>query len=176
MKTEVENQKAIFYEHRKKRRRKIVLKRILTAVVTIVITSGLIYGGLVIYGYFNPTVYDSGFIPAPYGALISKNVQKAKNLEIPDWIDSQIIDIHSTARTGFRLTDIKNIVMIISTANAPNMLTDLCGYVENIPAVANPSLLYLTILFVFSKSINKFLNNKYIIHHLHKRIKNISAS
>lgn len=111
MKTEVENQKAIFYERRKKRRRKIVLKRIITAVVTIVITSGLIYGGLVIYGYFNPTVYDSGFIPAPYGALISKNVQKAKNLEIPDWIDSQIIDIHSTARTGFRLTDIKNIVI-----------------------------------------------------------------
>ena len=53
--------------------------------------------------------------------------------------------------------------MIISTANAPNMLTDLCGYVENIPAVANPSLLYLTILFVFSKSINKFLNNKYTV-------------
>ncbi|MBR4123280.1 MAG: N-acetylmuramoyl-L-alanine amidase, partial [Clostridia bacterium] len=38
-------------------------------------------------------------------------VEKAKTLEIPDWIDEQLISYHLTARSGIQLTDIKNIVI-----------------------------------------------------------------
>ena len=44
--------------------------------------------------------------------VISNNkVQKAKETEIPEWVDKQIIHKHSTARTGILLDDIKNIVI-----------------------------------------------------------------
>ena len=44
--------------------------------------------------------------------VISNNkVQKAKETEIPEWVDKLIIHKHSTARTGILLDDIKNIVI-----------------------------------------------------------------
>lgn len=49
---------------------------------------------------------DSGF-----GTLVSKRVKIAQGLEIPDWIDEEIIMVHSSARTGKHLSDIKNIVI-----------------------------------------------------------------
>jgi len=59
----------------------------------------------------NPALYDSGFIPTPYGKNVSKKVLKAEELQMPDWIDEQIIHRHTTARSGIKLTDIKNIVI-----------------------------------------------------------------
>ena len=105
------DKRAVFYAKRKKRRRKIIIKRILTALITVVLTVALVMSGVWIYGYFNPAIYDSGFIPDPYGARISERVQKALVTEVPDWVDVQIINRHTTARTGFRLEDIKNIVV-----------------------------------------------------------------
>lgn len=105
------NKRAVYYARRRKRRRKIVLKRILIAFLTMTITATVLYGGVAIYGFFNPAIYDSGFIPAPYGRRISKRVEKALELEVPKWVDVQIINKHSTARTGIRLQDIKNIVI-----------------------------------------------------------------
>lgn len=50
-------------------------------------------------------------MPSVFGKNVSKKVLKAEELQIPDWIDSQIIHKHTTARTGIKLTDIKNIVV-----------------------------------------------------------------
>lgn len=102
---------ASVHARRKKRRRKIVIKRIFTALLTMVITVAVVYGGVVVYGFFNPAIYDSGFIPAPYGKRVSRRVQKALETEMPDWVDVQIIEEHTTARTGIRLVDIKDIVI-----------------------------------------------------------------
>ena len=104
-------ERAVFYSVRKKRRQRIILKRVLCAVFTALITASVVYGGISIYGIFNPQIYDSGFIPAPYGRRISKRVEKAKELTLPDWVDVQIIEKHSTARTGMMLEDIKDVVI-----------------------------------------------------------------
>lgn len=84
---------------RKKRRRKIVMRRIIVTLLTAVIAVSLTYCGIAIYGIFNPQIYES------------KKVEKAKETQIPDWIDVQLIHKHSTARTGFKLKDIKNVVI-----------------------------------------------------------------
>ena len=41
----------------------------------------------------------------------TKKVEKAQTLQMPEWVDEQLIHIHSTARTGIILEDIKNIVI-----------------------------------------------------------------
>ena len=105
------DQRAVFNARRKKRRRKILMRRIAVAILTMVITASVVYCGVVIYGLFNPSIYDDGFIPAPYGARISKKVTKAEELTLPDWVDEQLIHKHTTARTGIKLNDIKNIVI-----------------------------------------------------------------
>ena len=51
------------------------------------------------------TVYLNFFV------ISNNKVQKAKETEIPEWVDKQIIHKHSTARTGILLDDIKNIVI-----------------------------------------------------------------
>ena len=44
--------------------------------------------------------------------IIIKRVTKAKALEIPDWIDVQLIHKHTTARTGINLKDIKKSLLL----------------------------------------------------------------
>lgn len=107
----ISNERAVLIAKRKKRRRKIVLKRVFTVFLTMILTITVVCGGITIYGLFNPKIYDSGFIPAPFGRRVSERVEKVKNLTVPNWIDKQIIDIHTTARTGFYLEDIKNVVV-----------------------------------------------------------------
>lgn len=51
------------------------------------------------------TVYLNFFV------ISNNKVQKARETEIPEWVDKQIIHKHSTARTGILLEDIKNIVI-----------------------------------------------------------------
>lgn len=48
-----------------------------------------------------------------YNLLVpdTKMVEKAKDLQMPEWVDEQIIHKHTTARTGILLEDIKNIVV-----------------------------------------------------------------
>ena len=95
----------------KKRRRRIVIKRIFFAVITLVLTASLILAGISIYRLIYPESYDEGFIPTPFGKNVSEKVEKAKELSIPDWLDEQLISFHTTARTGINLTDIDNIVI-----------------------------------------------------------------
>ncbi len=111
MTDKISKERAVFYERRKKRRRKIVIKRLLLTLFTIALISLIVYCGTWIYGIFNPKIYHSDFIAGLYGNTISKNVEKATELQMPDWIDEQIIHKHTTARTGIKLTDIKDIVI-----------------------------------------------------------------
>lgn len=96
---------------RKKRRQKILIKRILAGLITVILTLSIILGGIFIYSLFFPEQFDSGFIPAPFGKNVSEKVEKAESTVLPDWVDVQLIDFHTTARTGIKLTDIKNIVI-----------------------------------------------------------------
>ena len=101
----------IYRMRRKKRRRKIVIRRILTALLTVLLTAGLVFGVVKFCGLFFPQIYDNGFVPSAFGRSVSPKVKKAQKAEIPEWIDNQIIQVHSTARTGTQLRDIKNIVI-----------------------------------------------------------------
>ncbi len=64
-----------------------------------------------VFHLFTEKDYDNGFIPTVFGRNVSKKVLKAEELQIPDWVDEQIIHKHTTARTGFKLNDIKDIVV-----------------------------------------------------------------
>ena len=94
-----------------KHKRKRLIRRILPPLFTILITAGIIIGGVKVCSLLFPDNRFSGYVPAAFGNRISKNVKTAQGLEIPDWIDSQIIDVHNTARTGAHLKDIKDIVI-----------------------------------------------------------------
>ncbi len=96
---------------RKKRKRRVLRKKVAWFLVTVLITTLLIAVSLAAYKIFNPESYDKGFVPAPFGTNISKRVKIAKEIELPEWVDVQLIHKHTTARTGIELTDIKNIVI-----------------------------------------------------------------
>lgn len=98
-------------QKRRKRQRKIFIRRILTAIITVFVTTTIICSGVFIYGLIMGKDFDEGFIPWPYGVNVSKKVEKARNLELPDWVEPKIIHKHTTARTGAELRDIKNIVI-----------------------------------------------------------------
>ena len=97
------NQRSHFYAKRRKRRRKIIMRRIFLFFITTCVTAGAIYAVVAFCGLLNSADYDIGFIPTPYGKNVSKKVLKAEELQIPDWIDEQIIHKHNTARSGIKL-------------------------------------------------------------------------
>lgn len=107
----IEEARAEYYKRRKKRRRKIVARRIILAVLIISLTTLLITTVVSLFGYLGGGQRDNGFVPWPYGLNLSKNVKIAKETEMPEWIDIELIHKHSTARTGRYLSDIKNIVI-----------------------------------------------------------------
>ncbi len=95
--------------------KEVVLKKgkskITVGLLTVVLTALLIFCLVQIGGLFFPEFFYNGFVPSSYGRRVSENVKIAQGLQMPDWVDSQIIKIHSTARTGGHLRDIKNIVV-----------------------------------------------------------------
>ncbi len=103
--------RAVYNERRRKRRRRILIRRIAVLVLTVLFTAAVIGGAVAIYRLIFPTEHDDGFIPTPFGKNVSEKVEKAKTLELPDWVDVQLIHNHNTARSGIILTDIKNIVI-----------------------------------------------------------------
>lgn len=105
------NPRTVFEQRRKKRHRKILIRRFIIGIFTLIITTTLICSALFVFKIIKGESYDNGFIPWPYGSNISKRVKKAEEIVLPDWVDSQIIHKHSTARTGLRLKDIKNVVI-----------------------------------------------------------------
>ena len=105
------NPRAVFEARRKARRRKIVIKRIFCCFATVIITTALILGGVLVCKIVKGEVYTEGFIPNPYGRNISKKVKQAEETTAPDWVDVNLINVHGTARSGKYLTDIKNILI-----------------------------------------------------------------
>ncbi|MGN0492625.1 MAG: N-acetylmuramoyl-L-alanine amidase family protein [Acutalibacteraceae bacterium] len=86
-------------ERRRRKRRKIILRRIICFLLLLGVTAGAVFGGVMIY----KTVKGGGSSPA--------KLEKVKAIEIPDWIDEQIIHLHNTARTGTGLDGVKNLVI-----------------------------------------------------------------
>ena len=84
-------------ERRRRRRRKLILKRIICFLLLLGLTAGAVFGGVKIYKS----------IKGPVAAKL----EKVRAIEIPDWIDEQIIHLHNTARTGTELDGVKNIVI-----------------------------------------------------------------
>ncbi len=86
------------YARRKKRRRKIMLRRF----ACLLLAATAVTGGIIALKKHNA---DSKTVP-------EKSVTETlKAIEIPDWIDKQIIRMHNTARTGTELDGVKNIVI-----------------------------------------------------------------
>ena len=93
-----------YYERRKKRRRKIIIRRFLCLALAAVCIVG---AGIGIKRLFTR---DSG------GTVFSlpkkpSVTEKLKAVALPDYVDSQLIHVHTTARTGTPLEDIKDIVI-----------------------------------------------------------------
>lgn len=104
-------QQAAINKRRKRRQRKYFIRRLIIGILATVTVLLVTYCGLWLYGFFNPKIFSSEFIKGIYGNTVSYNVEKAMDIAVPDWIDSQIIHKHTTARTGFKLSDIKDIVI-----------------------------------------------------------------
>lgn len=96
---------------RKKRKIKALVRRLAACLITVIITVTLVFSVVKFCQLFFPNTSYEGFVPTTFGKKISKNVKIAQGLAIPEWIVPQIISVHSTARTGAHLTDIKNIVI-----------------------------------------------------------------
>ena len=84
-------------ERRRRRRRKLILKRIICFLLLLAVAAGAVFGGIKIYNSLKEP---------PVATL-----EKVRAIEIPDWIDEQIIHLHNTARTGTELDGVKNIVI-----------------------------------------------------------------
>ena len=86
-------------ERRRRRRRKLILKRVICFLLLLGVTAGAVFGGVKIYKSVKG------------GGNSSAKLEKIKAIEIPDWIDEQLIHLHTTARTGTELDGVKNIVI-----------------------------------------------------------------
>ena len=84
-------------ERRRRRRRKLILRRVICFLLLLGLTAGAVFGGVKIYKSIK-------------GPAATK-LEKVRVIEIPDWIDEQIIHLHNTARTGTELDGVKNIVI-----------------------------------------------------------------
>ena len=100
--------RAEYEARRKRRKRKILIRRLFLLSVTAVILAFAVVIGTFFANLINDNK-SNGLVNDLFGT--SKRVEKAKELEIPDWIDVQLIHKHTTARTGINLKDIKNIVI-----------------------------------------------------------------
>lgn len=104
------NSTEVYNLRRQRRRRKAARKRAVALFLTLALAAAAVFGAVKATGAVIAAIkreQPSGVI----GKKLSKRVKTALELEIPDWIDSQIIHKHTTARTGTRLTDIKDIVI-----------------------------------------------------------------
>ena len=83
-------------ERRRRRKRKLILKRIICFLLLLGLAAGAVFG---------VKIFKSAKEPP------SAKLEKIKAIEIPDWIDEQLIHLHTTARTGIELDGVKNIVI-----------------------------------------------------------------
>ena len=83
-------------QRRRRRRRKLILKRVICFLLLLGVAAGAVFG---------IKIFKSAKEPP------SAKLEKVRAIEIPDWIDKQIIHLHTTARTGTELDGVKNIVI-----------------------------------------------------------------
>ena len=83
-------------ERRRRRRRKLILKRVICFLLLLGVAAGAVFG---------IKIFKSAKEPP------SAKLEKVRAIEIPGWIDKQIIHLHTTARTGTELDGVKNIVI-----------------------------------------------------------------
>ena len=83
-------------ERRRRKRRKLIIKRIICFLLLLGVAAGAVFG---------VKLYKSAKEPP------TAKLEKVRAIEIPDWIDEQIIHLHTTARTGKDLDGVKNIVI-----------------------------------------------------------------
>lgn len=83
-------------ERRRRRKRRLILKRVICFLLLLGLAAGAVFG---------VKIYKSAKKPP------SAKLEKVRAIEIPDWIDKQIIHLHNTARTGTELDGVKNIVI-----------------------------------------------------------------
>ena len=93
-----------YYERRKKRRRKIIARRFLC---TVLVAACIVGTGIGIKRLFTRSGGTAAF-PTAKKTTAAGKLQK---IEIPDFVDPQLIHVHTTARTGIQLEDIKDIVI-----------------------------------------------------------------
>lgn len=87
---------------------KKAVNKIIKPAIVILLIIGVTYGGIrIVKDFFS----NSSFMHSIYGNFVSERVKKAENTELPDFVDVQLINKHSTARTGTKLTDISFIVV-----------------------------------------------------------------
>lgn len=84
---------------RKKRRRKILIRRIILSALAVIAIAAVTVCAIYIDGILNPENHSN------------ENVKNAMDVEVPDWVDVQIIHKHGSARTGRKLQDVKNVVI-----------------------------------------------------------------
>ena len=90
-----------YYERRKKRRRKIIARRFLC---TALVAACIVGAGIGIKQLLARSGGPAAF-PTAKKTTAAERLQK---IEIPDFIDPQLIHVHTTARTGTQLEDINN--------------------------------------------------------------------
>lgn len=90
-------------KRRKRRRRRFIIKRILCLIFTASAIALVCYGAVGIYNSVNRKDKDD--------TKAESQLKNAADITVPDWVDVQIINIHGTARSGIKLTAVKNIVI-----------------------------------------------------------------
>ncbi len=83
-------------ERRRRRKRRLILKRVICFLLLLGLAAGAVFG---------VKIFKSAKEPP------SAKLEKVRAIEIPDWIDEQLIHLHTTARTGIELDGVKNIVI-----------------------------------------------------------------
>lgn len=101
----------VYNARRIKRRRKAMRRRIFAGIITLLLSVIVVFGAVKVIGTVFNLIKNEDSSGDTSGKRVSRRVKIAAELEIPDWIDSQIIHKHTTARSGKQLTDIKNIVI-----------------------------------------------------------------
>ncbi len=103
------NSQALWNARRKRRRRKIILRRIIIFLFAVMVIAVLTGVGVGINNLVRLIKNGEVFGDIDFGT--PERVEKALELEMPDWVDVELIHKHNTARSGTQLTDIKNIVI-----------------------------------------------------------------
>ena len=70
------------------------LRNRLAIPIVILITAVTVLCAVKICQIIFPSDLEYGYIPTSYGKHISENVKLAQDLQLPDWVDKQIISVH----------------------------------------------------------------------------------